>query len=195
MFSVIRIPVKFNRTIKRFSQKEKLELLDILMRIWEWETIIVPDNVFWDTINLIYWEWINMENKNWKKYEKDLVKYNCELPAELPAGLPAHRIEENRIEENKKEQFEIFWKEYPRKEWKAEAKKTFLKITDIGFEELLKVTKIYKQKADKNFYQHWSTYLNKKTYLDYVSTVSEKKIEQKADDWKLSDWYWDYEWL
>lgn len=94
MFKVIRIPTKFSRTIKRFSDKDKAKLLDSLISIWDWESIQIPDNVLWDTISLIYWEWMNMEAKNWIKIETPLI-----LPS-MSASMSEARVEYSIVEEN-----------------------------------------------------------------------------------------------
>lgn len=64
---VIRIPTKYSRSIRRLPEKSKLQLLDLILKIWDDEQIYVPDNDIWDLISLIYWDWMNMESKNWEK--------------------------------------------------------------------------------------------------------------------------------
>ena len=106
MFNVIRLPTKFSRIIKRYSQKEKSELLDILIKIWDWESVMLPDNSIWDTISLIYGEWMNMESKNGNKPKTSLILDNTELvvdvvPSDSDTRVEYSRVEDNRIEENK----------------------------------------------------------------------------------------------
>lgn len=108
MFNVIRIPTKFSRTIKRFSEKEKAELLGMLIKIWDWEKINIPDSIVWDTLNLIYWEWMNMESKNWNKPKDTLIIDNSDIlaintPSNPDSRVEYSRVEESRIEENRRE--------------------------------------------------------------------------------------------
>jgi len=100
MFNVIRLPTKFSRTIKRFSQIEKAELLGLLIIIWDWESVNIPDNIVWDTVSLIYGEWMNMESKNGNKPKDSLIQYPSELVGTKTPSNPTPRVEENRIEEN-----------------------------------------------------------------------------------------------
>lgn len=106
MFNVIRIPTKFSKTIKRFSQKDKSELLGMLIDIWEWIEILVPDTIVWDTLSLIYGEWMNMESKNWNKPKKSL------LVLEPSPSNSDTRVEYNRIEENNNIQIENLIKKW-----------------------------------------------------------------------------------
>jgi len=101
MFNVIRLPTKFSRTIKRFSQKEKSELLDMLINIWDWETINIPDTLVWDTVWLIYGEWMNMESKNGNKPKSSLIKYSSESVAQVNPSKSTPRVEESRVKENR----------------------------------------------------------------------------------------------
>lgn len=101
MFNVIRLPTKFSRTIKRFTDKEKSELLGMLISIWDWETISIPDTIVWDTISLIYWEWMNMESKNGNKPENPLIQYPSDIsPSNSGTRVEYSIVEEKRIEES-----------------------------------------------------------------------------------------------
>lgn len=64
--NVIRIPTKFARSIKRLSDKDRLLVFDSLLKIGENEVIKLPDSAAWDLVELIYWEWMNMESRNWE---------------------------------------------------------------------------------------------------------------------------------
>ena len=107
MFKVIRLPTKFSRTIKRFSQKEKSELLGMLISIWDWDSVILPDNIVWDTVSLIYGEWMNMESKNGNKPEESLIQYGSELVGQVAPSNSDSRVEYNRVEENRIEERRI----------------------------------------------------------------------------------------
>jgi hypothetical protein len=57
MFKVIRIPTKYTRIIRRFSDKDKSLLLNLLLDIGDWNIINPPDDIIWETISLIYNDW------------------------------------------------------------------------------------------------------------------------------------------
>jgi hypothetical protein len=106
MFNVIRIPTKFSKTIKRFNEKDKSELLGMLIDIWEWKSINVPDTIVWDTVTLIYGEWMNMESKNWNKPEKSLLILEPS-PSNPDTRVEYSIVEYSRVEENVKNIF--YW--------------------------------------------------------------------------------------
>ena len=101
MFNVIRIPWKFTRTLKRLSQEEKAESLDYLMEICSGHSVELPDSIVWDTIWLIYWEWMNMESKNWNKPKESLIIYTPESLGNKSATKSVARVEESIIEEKR----------------------------------------------------------------------------------------------
>ncbi len=98
MFNVIRIPTKFSKTIRRLSDKEKISLFDMLLDIWDWKNVNTPDNMAWDVLWLIYWEWMNMESRNWNKPASSLLS---EWPGTVCPSDPERRVEYNRIEDNR----------------------------------------------------------------------------------------------
>lgn len=101
MFSVIRIPTKFSKSIRRLSDKEKLTLFSMLLDIWDWKKINPPDSLSWDMVTLIYWEWMNMESRNWTKPEFSLIEYTSEWPGTVCPSDPEHRVEYSIVEENR----------------------------------------------------------------------------------------------
>lgn len=114
--NVIRIPTKFSRTIRRLSKEDKLKLFESLLDIWDGIKKEIPDSLYGDTLSLIYWEWMNMEQKNWNKPKESLIYYPSEWKRDSSAGDSAgdsdsrveySRVEENRIEESKIENKEI----------------------------------------------------------------------------------------
>ena len=80
-----------------------------------------------------------------------------------------NREEERREEErreNVSEQFEVFWKAFPRKTDKARAKRSFLRLTKT--EQELAVSNIQRlySETPAQFIPHPSTYLNGKRWED-----------------------------
>ena len=104
MFNVIRIPTKFSKTIKRLSNEERLQVFDLLIKIWDWGEISPPDSIVWDVVQLIYGEWMNMEAKNGNKQEKSSINLCSGLPGEVRPSDPGTRVEYSRVEENKIEE-------------------------------------------------------------------------------------------
>ena len=91
------------------------------------------------------------------------------------------------------EDFEIFWKAYPRKESKSQAKKSFAKVT-VRLETLLNALETQKQsdqwKRDGGQYiPYASTWLNQRRWEDEVPTQT-AKAEEPADNWQRDhpDW-------
>lgn len=104
MFNVIRIPTKFSKTIKRLSNEERLQVFDLLIKIWDWGEISPPDSIVWDVVQLIYGEWMNMEAKNKTKPEKSSINLCSGLPGEVRPSDPGTRVEYSRVEENRIEE-------------------------------------------------------------------------------------------
>ena len=107
MFNVIRIPTKFSKTIKRMSNEERLQVFDLLIKIWDWGEISPPDSIVWDVVQLIYGEWMNMESKNGNKREKSNINLCSGLPGEVVPSDPDSRVEYSRVEENRIEESKI----------------------------------------------------------------------------------------
>lgn len=101
--NVIRIPTKFARSIKRLSDKERLSVFDSLLKIGEDEVIKLPDSAAWDLVELIYWEWMNMESRNWWKPSINHISESLgtNSPSYSAPIIEYNRVEENRIEETK----------------------------------------------------------------------------------------------
>lgn len=98
--NVIRIPTKFARSIKRLSDKERLSVFDSLLKIGEDEVIQLPDSASWDLVQLIYWEWMNMESRNWWKPSINHISESLgtNSPSDSEPRVEYSRVEENRIE-------------------------------------------------------------------------------------------------
>ena len=77
------------------------------------------------------------------------------------------------LEETINSQFEIFWKEYPRKKEKGDARKAFVKALEkVDFDTLLNAVKVYAksvQGVEQRFVKHSATWLNKECWADEVA--------------------------
>lgn len=104
--NVIRIPTKFVRSIQRLSDRDRLSVFDSLLKIGKDETINLPDTAAWDTIQLIYWEWINMESRNWTKPTINHISESLgtNSPSDSVPRVEESRIEYSIVEENKIEE-------------------------------------------------------------------------------------------
>jgi len=86
------------------SNEERLQVFDLLIKIWDWGEISPPDNIVWDVVQLIYGEWMNMEAKNGVKREKSSINLCSEWPGEVVPSDPGTRVEYSRVEENRIEE-------------------------------------------------------------------------------------------
>ena len=86
------------------SNDERLQVFDLLIKIWDWGEISPPDNIVWDVVQLIYGEWMNMEAKNGVKREKSSINLCSEWPGEVVPSDPGTRVEYSRVEENRIEE-------------------------------------------------------------------------------------------
>lgn len=91
------------------------------------------------------------------------------------------------------EDFEAFWRAYPRKESKAQAKKSFAKVT-VPLETLLQALETQKQtdqwrRDGGQYIPYASTWLSQRRWEDEVPTQT-AKAEEPADDWQQEhpDW-------
>lgn len=89
------------------SNEERLQVFDLLIKIWDWGEISPPDNIVWDVVQLIYGEWMNMEAKNGVKREKSSINLCSEWPGEVVPSDPGTRVEYSRVEENRIEESKI----------------------------------------------------------------------------------------
>ncbi len=91
------------------------------------------------------------------------------------------------------EDFETFWRAYPRKESKTQARKSFVKVT-VPVETLLQALETQKQsdqwkRNGGQYIPYASTWINQRRWEDEVPTQT-AKAEEPADDWQQDhpDW-------
>jgi len=89
------------------SNEERLQVFDLLIKIWDWGEISPPDSIVWDVVQLIYGEWMNMEAKSKTKPEKSNINLCSEWPGEVVPSDPGTRVEYSRVEENRIEDSKI----------------------------------------------------------------------------------------
>lgn len=91
------------------------------------------------------------------------------------------------------EDFAVFWKAYPRKESKSQARKAFAKA-DARLDMLLQALEAQKQteqwrRDGGQFIPYASTWLNQRRWEDEAPT-QESKVEESADDWQREHLDW-----
>lgn len=124
---------------------------------------------------------------------------------ETPVPVRRYKVREDNVREDSlshssakpprlsDKDFEAFWKEYPRKESKAQAKKAFAKV-NASIDELLQALETQKQsdqwrRDGGQYIPYASTWLNQRRWEDEVPTQT-AKAEEPADDWQQDhpDW-------
>ena len=116
------------------------------------------------------------ENKRGEGYKIDSLSHSSAKPQRLSD-----------------EDFAVFWKAYPRKESKVQARKAFAKA-DARLDMLLQALEAQKQteqwrRDGGQFIPYASTWLNQRRWEDEAPT-QESKVEESADDWQREhpDW-------
>jgi len=191
MFNVIRIPTKFSKTIKRMSNEERLQVFDLLIRIWDWGEISPPDNIVWDVVQLIYGEWMNMESKNGVKREKSSINLCSEWPGEVVPSDPGTRVEYSRVEENRIEE-----SAYPENTEDNKIQNT--KISDKWW-EFCKLEWFASYTARVLIEKWWKHDMNTDEFTDWIAKFMEARdITYSESDYKKWKWafqsmftYWD----
>ena len=171
MFNVIRIPTKFSKWIRRLSQKEKAELLDMLLNIWDGMQTIPPDSILWDTLELIYGEWMNMESRNWNKPKESLIVYTSESLGTVTQDNSEHRVEYSRIEYSRVEEskYITLW-EF----WKVKVKQEELENLKIRYDE--KDVNDLIDRLDRYIWSKWDKY--KSHYLTMINWAKRDGIKE-----------------
>lgn len=175
MFNVIRIPTKYGRTINRFSDYEKAELLRSLISIGAGNPVTIKDDIVWDTISLIYGDWMRMESKNWVKPEKPLIQYSSELVVQGSAGksppiVHDNIIQDNIIQDKKKSEIKI----YDDSSFEYKICKYFIeKHLELKTPSFLY---LYKENWEQKLIQKWSDEIRKMKEIDKYTEEQIKYI-------------------
>ena len=76
------------------------------------------------------------------------------------------------------QEFEIFWKYYPRKLGKFQASKSFGKYDEKHYSKIIYATKVFAKEninTEEKFIPHATTFLNQQRYLDYLGKPIKNK--------------------
>lgn len=80
--------------------------------------------------------------------------------------------------------FNEFWKVYPRKVGKFQAKKSFMKFDEKQYSKINYATKVFakeNESTEEKFIPHPTTWLNQKRYLDYINKpIKDKTLNNLA---------------
>lgn len=199
MFNVIRIPTKFTKGIRRLTRNDKAELLDMLMSIWGWESINIPDSIVWDTVELIYWEWMNMESRNGNKPKESLINAYSEWHGIVTPSNPEHRVKYSRVEESIVEDKESKDSIDLKKSDTWIIKKEKNPDIDNLIQELKTQADLlwiaYDKKQDRNFGKHIT---NAKEFGDFCEKIGQERIEFAKNimiaSEKIKFWKWTCAW-
>jgi hypothetical protein len=111
-------------------------------------------------------------------------KYKLKTENVIPNGnqmIPQVRLGKDRIGNNIDDQFEKFWKKYPRKVSRKTAKNSWnkIKLTDDLFEKIMTSLEAYCQseqwiKDDGKFIPHPATWLNQERWDDEIKVGQQK---------------------
>ena len=145
-----------------------------------------------------------------EKVEKEIEKENREeittlFREETPVPIRGEAITRDKMKEDSlsrpsakpprlsDEDFEIFWKEYPRRESKTQARKAFGKVA-VPLETLLRALETQKQhdqwrRDGGRFVPYASTWLNQRRWEDEPPAQPEKEAEP-AENWAVTHPEW-----
>lgn len=173
------------------SNEERLQVFDLLIKIWDWGEISPPDSIVWDVVQLIYGEWMNMEAKNGIKREKSSINLCSEWPGEAVPSDPGTRVEYSRVEENRGEE-----STYPENTQDKEIQNT--KISDKWW-EFCKLEWFASYTARVLIEKWWKPDMNTDEFTDWIAKFMEARdITYSESDYKKWKWafqsmftYWD----
>lgn len=185
--SIMRMTGKKQDDLKLLIAKQYIIPFDsgvIVIKHWRINNYLRKDR---------YHETKYLNEKRQLKIEDNEV-YSIKKDAGIPTGIPMvnreeNRKEKNRIEENiYKQNFDKFWKAYPKKRNKGNAEKWFKKNRPSSeiVDEMIRQVERFKdtndwKKNDGQFIPYPTTWLNAKMWEDEfeTDTEKEKRIEKE----------------
>ena len=176
------------------SNEERLQVFDLLIKIWDWGEISPPDNIVWDVVQLIYGEWMNMEAKNGVKREKSSINLCSEWPGEVVPSDPGTRVEYSRVEENRIEYS---------KEWVLEEENNQIQDTKTKKKKVHDYSSLENDPEDsfaKETYltlkkMWWNESISISDFIEYIDDflvirdISKEKWDFIKWKWWLKDFY------
>lgn len=167
------------------SNEERLQVFDLLIKIWDWGEISPPDSIVWDVVQLIYGEWMNMEAKNGVKREKSSINLCSEWPGEVVPSDPGTRVEYSRVEENRIE----YNKEWVLEEENKQIQDTKTKKKKVyDYSDLLSQENSFAKEALTTLISMWWTPSTKEE--EFISCIDEilEMNQISKDDVNFKKW-------
>ena len=142
-----------------------------VLKIFNGQVDVVRKGELWFIRDFIDFQYgtLNPENRAHKSVLDRLKKYKIK-PLISPLQGAKDKDKDTDIDkEKRKEQFESFWNLYDNRKDKQKAKSLWMKLSEEDINLIRKtISRYLAETPDKKFRKHPSTYLNQKTWLDYV---------------------------
>ena len=144
-----------------------------VLKIFNGQVDVVRKGEIWFIRDFIDFQYgtLNPENRAHKSVLDRLKKYKIKpLISPLQGAKDKDKDKDTDIDkEKRKEQFENFWDLYDNRKDKQKAKSLWMKLSEEDINIIRKtISRYLAETPDKKFRKHPSTYLNQKTWLDYV---------------------------
>ena len=150
-----------------------------VLKIFNGQVDVVRKGELWFIRDFIDFQYgtLNPENRAHKSVLDRLKKYKIK-PLTSPLQGAKDKDKDTDIDkEKRKEQFESFWNLYDHRKDKQKAKSLWMKLSEEDINLIRKtISRYLAETPDKKFRKHPSTYLNQKTWLDYVR--SDGKVDE-----------------
>ena len=163
-----------------------------VLKIFNGQVDVVREGELWFIRDFIDFQYgtLNPENRAHKSVLDRLKKYKIK-PLISPLQGAKDKDKDTDIDKEKREeQFENFWDLYDNRKDKQKAKSLWMKLSEEDINLIRKtISRYLADTPDKKFRKHPSTYLNQKTWLDYVR--SDGKVDEAIPivepGWKYVD--------
>jgi len=150
-----------------------------VLKIFNGQVDVVRKGELWFIRDFIDFQYgtLNPENRAHKSVLDRLKKYKIK-PLISPLQGAKDKDKDTDIDKDKREeQFESFWNLYDNRKDKQKAKSLWMKLSEEDINLIRKtISRYLAETPDKKFRKHPSTYLNQKTWLDYVR--SDGKVDE-----------------
>ena len=150
-----------------------------VLKIFNGQVDVVRKGEIWFIRDFIDFQYgtLNPENRAHKSVLDRLKKYKIKPLISPLQGAKDKEKDTDIDKEKRKEQFENFWNLYDNRKDKQKAESLWMKLSEEDINLIRKtISRYLADTPDKKFRKHPSTYLNQKTWLDYVR--SDGKVDE-----------------
>jgi len=150
-----------------------------VLKIFNGQVDVVRKGEIWFIRDFIDFQYgtLNPENRAHKSVLDRLKKYKIKPLISPLQGAKDKEKDTDIDKEKRKEQFENFWNLYDNRKDKQKAESLWMKLSEEDINLIRKtISRYLAETPDKKFRKHPSTYLNQKTWLDYVR--SDGKVDE-----------------